>query len=494
MLEGVLGSLLKSTGDDIAKAATKKAVLNSVVPEGALADRFGLPYMESQVPVSQLFRKAEYQPRVTASGRGTENSVFTNGYNEGMVDQPLLVRKNGDLFEVLGGHSRTLGMERRAAAGLPNPEAVKARIYEDITDDQAKQIARAANQGGQYESTLDMAKSIADSMKEGAAPSVQKQNMTRGFGYDDYQYLWDMMGNNNLLREKVFQGAIPQEDVLSVARHARQKGLDAEKAMAIVGNLDSSGNFSKQNAKNVVSLLTGKIKAGLQRDAQTGLFGDIDTAVDSVDLLKDFEKTSAELTRRVNAIKTVSGEQGLSPAALSELEQSRNEIEKKMRNISDEIISRYKAKIPSQPPQMLDTPDMPLTGQTDMFGGTVTAPEPAPVKQRTITEAEKSSQPRKISVLKITDNTDDYNIPVAAKKYLPPINQPSTNNTPVATPQQAKPVNKPHADIAALNAALPSRDELRKMSDDQLREYIPSWRTAMAGILALQATMGNERQ
>ena len=489
-----MGSLLKSTGDDIAKAATKKAVLNSVVPEGALVDRFGMNYLESPVPVTQLIRKAEYQPRVTASGRGTENSVFTHGYNEGMVDQPLLVRKNGDLFEVLGGHSRTLGMERRAAAGLPNPEAVKARIYENITDDQAKQIARAANQGGQYESTLDMAKSIADSMKEGAAPSVQKQNMTRGFGYDDYQYLWDMMGNNNLLREKVFQGAIPQEDVLSVARHARQKGLDAEKAMAIVGNLDSSGNFSKQNAKNVVSLLTGKIKAGLQRDAQTGLFGDIDTAVNYVDLLKDFEKTSAELTRRVNAIKTVSGEQGLSPAALSELEQSRNEIEKKMRNISDEIISRYKAKIPSQPPQMLDTPDMPLTGQTDMFGGTVTAPEPAPVKQRTITEAEKSKEPRKISVLKITDNTDDYNIPVAAKKYLPPINQPSTNTAPVATPQQAKPVNKPHADIAALNAALPSRDELRKMSDDQLREYIPSWRTAMAGILALQATIGNERR
>ena len=158
MLEGVLGSLLKSTGDDIAKAATKKAVLNSVVPEGALADRFGLPYMESQVPVSQLFRKAEYQPRVTASGRGTENSVFTNGYNEGMVDQPLLVRKNGDLFEVLGGHSRTLGMERRAAAGLPNPEAVKARIYENITDDQAKQIARAANQGGQYRYTTESTK------------------------------------------------------------------------------------------------------------------------------------------------------------------------------------------------------------------------------------------------------------------------------------------------------------------------------------------------
>lgn len=494
MLEGVLSGLLGNATDDITKAAAKKAVLNSLVPEGALADRFGLPYMESQVPVSQLLRKAEYQPRVTASGRGTENSVFTHGYNEGAVDQPMLVRKNGDAYEVLGGHSRTLGMERRAAEGLPNPEAIKARIYENITDDQAKQIARAANQGGQYESTLDMAKSIADSMNDGVAPSVQKQNMARGYGYDDYKYLWDMMGKNNLLREKVFQGAVPQDDVLAVARHARQKGLDAEKAMGIVDNLNNNGTFSKQNAKNVISLLTGKIQAGLQRDAQTGLFGDISTAANSVDLLKDFQKTSAELTRRVNAIKTVSGEQGLSDMALKELEQSRNEIEKKMRNISDEIISRYKAKTPSQPQPMLDAQDAPLAGQSDMFGGTVTAPEPAPVKQRTITEAEKSKEPRKISVLKITDNTDGYNIPVAAKKYLPPINQPSTNTAPATTPQQTSPVNKPHADIAALNAALPNKEQLARMTDQQLHDLIPDWRTAMANILAVQATINSERR
>ena len=454
----------------------------------AMVDRYNVPYVESNVPVKQLLRKQDYQPRVTASGRGTENSVYTKGYNEGAVDQPMLVRKNGDMYEVLGGHSRTLGMERRAAEGLPNPEAIKARIYENITDEQAKQIARAANQGGQYESTLDMAKSISDSLKENVAPSVQKQNMTRGFGYDDYDYLWQTVQEDGLLREKLFQGALSQDDVLAVARHARQKGLEPQKAMGIITSLDKNGSFNKQNAKNVINLLTGKTNAGLQRDAQTGLFGDIGTAVNSVDLLKDFEKTSAELTRRVNAVKTVTGEAGLSDDVLRELDTTKQEIERKMKNITDEILSRYKAKQPAAIPQVLDMPDAPLEGQADIFGNVVDqAPAPAaPVKQRTITEAEQSKAPRKISVLKITDNTDDYNIPVSAKKYLPPI------KTPVS--QQAKPVAAVQAEIAALSKALPDQAELRKMTDQQIEEYTPSWREAMASILAIQATMGAEER
>lgn len=533
MFNGVLRNLVTNTADDVAANVARKtmgkSVLSSMIPEerilhrapqatsvpaaaaqyldnvpqpapqippaakkyldpkpAAMTDRYDVPYIESNVPVGKLVRKQDYQPRVTASGRGTENSVYTKGYNEGAVDQPMLVRKNGDRYEVLGGHSRTLGMERRAAEGLANPEAIKARIYENITDEQAKQIARAANQGGQYESTLDMAKSISDSLKENVAPSVQKQNMTRGFGYDDYDYLWKTVQQDGLLREKLFQGALSQDDVLAVARHARQKGLEPEKAMGIITSLEKNGSFNKQNAKNVINLLTGKTNAGLQRDAQTGLFGDIGTAVNSVDLLKDFEKTSAELTRRVNAVKTVSGEAGLSASALKDLDAVKNEIEGKMKNITDEILSRYKAKQPAAIPQALDTPDAPLEGQADIFGGVAEAPA-APVKQRTITEAEQSKGPRKISVLKITDNTDDYNIPVSAKKYLPPI------KTPVSQP--AKPVAAVQAEIEALSKALPDQAELRKMTDQQIEEYAPSWREAMASILAIQATMGSrERQ
>lgn len=535
MFNGVLRNLVTNTADDVAASAARKAmgksVLSTIIPEErilqrapeglkipaaaaqyldnpqlpapqvpeaakkylnpqptAMVDRYNVPYVESNVPVKQLLRKQDYQPRVTASGRGTENSVYTKGYNEGAVDQPMLVRKNGDMYEVLGGHSRTLGMERRAAEGLPNPEAIKARIYENITDEQAKQIARAANQGGQYESTLDMAKSISDSLKEQVAPSVQKQNMTRGFGYDDYDYLWQTVQEDGLLREKLFQGALSQDDVLAVARHARQKGLEPQKAMGIITSLDKNGSFNKQNAKNVINLLTGKTNAGLQRDAQTGLFGDIGTAVNSVDLLKDFEKTSAELTRRVNAVKTVTGEAGLSDDVLRELDTTKQEIERKMKNITDEIMRRYKAKQPAAIPQVLDIPDTPLEGQADIFGNVADqAPAPAaPVKQRTITEAEQSKAPRKISVLKITDNTDDYNIPVSAKKYLPPI------KTPVSQP--AKPVAAVQAEIAALSKALPDQAELRKMTDQQIEEYAPSWREAMASILAIQATMGAEER
>lgn len=198
-----------------------------------------------------------------------------------------------------------------------------------------------------------MAKSISDSLKENVAPSVQKQNMTRGFGYDDYDYLWQTVQEDGLLREKLFQGALSQDDVLAVARHARQKGLEPQKAMGIITSLDKNGSFNKQNAKNVINLLTGKTNAGLQRDAQTGLFGDIGTTINSVDLLKDFEKTSAELTRRVNAVKTVTGEAGLSDDVLRELDTTKQEIERKMKNITDEIMRRYKAKQPAAIPQVL---------------------------------------------------------------------------------------------------------------------------------------------
>lgn len=542
MFNGVLRNLVTNTADDVAASAARKAmgksVLSNIIPEErilqrapeglkipaaaaqyldnpqlptpqvpeaakkylnpqptAMVDRYNVPYVESNVPVKQLLRKQDYQPRVTASGRGTENSVYTKGYNEGAVDQPMLVRKNGDMYEVLGGHSRTLGMERRAAEGLPNPEAIKARIYENITDEQAKQIARAANQGGQYESTLDMAKSISDSLKENVAPSVQKQNMARGFGYDDYDYLWKTVQEDGLLREKLFQGALSQDDVLAVARHARQKGLEPEKAMGIITSLDKNGSFNKENSKRVINMLIGKTKAGLQRDAQTGLFGDIDTAVDSVDLLKDFEKTSAELTRRVNAVKTVSGEAGLSDVALKELETTKQGIERKMKNITDEILSRYKAKQPTVMPQALDVPDMPIEGQTDMFGGIAEAPtEPVTPLKDTTPVSSEPTVPRKINIFGITDNSGDNSIPVSVRKYLPPINQPSTNNTTVVAKNNNVTHKQLHADIKKLSDALPDKTELRKMTDQQIEEYAPSWREAMASILAIKAKMGEEER
>lgn len=508
MFNNVLKNLLTAGGDDVARAvgsqATKKAApkvsektlgtakkyLETAKPS-ALTDRYGIAYQADNVPVASLTRRKDFQPRTTASGKGTETSVYEKGYNEGLVDQPMLVRKVGDSYEVLGGHSRTLGMERRAAEGLPNPESVKARIYENITDEQARQISRAANQGGQYESTLDMAKSISDSMADGIAPSVQKQNMARGYSYDDYKYLWDTVADDNILREKMFQGALPQEDILSIARHARTKGLDADKTRGIISSLEANGTLDKRNARNVVNLLTGKIKAGIQADAQTGLFGDIDTAVNAVDLLQDFTNTSGELTRRVNAIKTVSKEEGLGDDVLKALEDSRTNLEKKMKNISDEILDRYKARNAklnlSRQPQTTAADDV-AEGQGGLFGD---APEtPAPKKVAKKAETPVDTSPRKISVLKINDNTQSTHIPVSVKKYLPDLPDDVTVPAPQSTTAQPKQQRSPQRQalqLQAIERTLPAPEQIRRMTDEQLRDSIPSWREAMATILALSS-------
>ncbi len=523
MFPGVFSKLMTAAGDDVARAAvptatkaaaetaakktagklssktlnTAKQYLDRPAPAAdaieQLADRYGIPYTAGDVPVAGLSRRAEFQPRTTASGKGTENSVYTKGYNEGAVDQPMLVRRVGDKFEVLGGHSRTLGMERRAAEGLPNPESVKARIYDNITDEQARQISRAANQGGQYESTLDMAKSISDSMTEGVAPSVQKQNMARGYGYDDYKYLWDTVSGDNVLREKMFQGALPQEDILSIARHARTKGLEADKTMGIIRSLDANGTLDKRNARNVVNLLTGKIKAGIQADAQTGLFGDIDTAVNAVDLLQDFTNTSSELTRRVNAIKTVSKEEGLGDDVLKALEDSRTALEKKMRNISDEILDRYKArnaKLDLAKP-VVDDEAAPLAGQGGLFGDDVPAapaPEPAtPKKAPAKKDAPVDNSPRRIPVLKINDNTVSDNVPVNVKKYLPDlpddvIPQPQSTN---AQPTQQRSPQRAALQLQSMDQSLPTPRQIRALSDEELRQALPTWRTTLANIMAV---------
>lgn len=537
MFGGVLSKLLTAGGDDAARAVGKTATgaLDNLLPTATktaakptaspdklisvakkyldkpapatdaieqLADRYGIPYAAGDVPVSSLTRRKDFQPRTTASGKGTENSVYSQGYNEGAVDQPMLVRKVGDSYEVLGGHSRTLGMERRAADGLPNPDAIKARVYENITDEQARQISRAANQGGQYESTLDMAKSISDSMGEGVAPSVQKQNMVRGYSHDDYKYLWDTVSGDNVLREKMFQGALPQEDILAIARHARNKGLEADKAMGIIRSLDANGTLDKRNAKNVVNLLTGKIKAGIQADAQTGLFGDIDTAVNAVDLLQDFTNTSSELTRRVNAIKTVSKESGLSDDVVKALDDSRVTLEKKMRNISDEILERYKARNTK-----LDlgnaVPDegAPMAGQGGLFGDDVpAAPAPdAPPKKAAAKKAEPvvDKSPRKISVLKINDNTASDHVPVNVKQYLPELpDEMAQVFTPKSTNSQPRIQRSPQRtslQLQAMERSLPDPQEIRSMTDEQLRDMIPSWRTAMANILAISSVAGQEK-
>ena len=316
--------------------ATKSAAKTSAKPvEGEkLTDRLGFTFTTEDVPVSKLTRNKEFQPRTTASGKATENSVFEKGYNEGMVDQPMLVRKNGDKYEVLGGHSRTLGLERRSAAGLSNPENVKARVYEGISDAEAKQISRAANQGAQYEDTMDMAKSISESITDGAKPAVQKNNMVKGTSYQDYDYLWKMSESNPTVGNKIKFGAIPQDESLLIAKEGLKCGLKPEKTMGIIAGLDNAGKFSRQNANNVIHMVSGKMKSAAAKSAQANLFGDIEDAIVVVDELADFEKKRRELVSVRNSIKKIGK---YDPDTAKSLKETAARAEKELENLGIEI-------------------------------------------------------------------------------------------------------------------------------------------------------------
>lgn len=275
-----LNDTLSQSGDNI------KMKLNNNT------DRFGNQFSEQEIPVSQLRRSQEFQPRTTASGKGTSDSVFKYGYNEGMVDQPMLVRKNPDgTYEVLGGHSRTEGLERRAKAGLDNPETVKARVYDNLTDKQALQVSQAANQGGQYESILDMAKSISDARSAGIEPSVQKQNMVKGYSMDDYESLYKILSNDRNLQGLVFEGAISQEDMLSIARTSRKLNFDPVRTQNLVREAYSRGDFNKKGVESVMKALSTKEHNKEYSESLNGFsFMDDMAALDSQQEILDTQK------------------------------------------------------------------------------------------------------------------------------------------------------------------------------------------------------------
>lgn len=255
-------------------------------------DRFGNQFSEQEIPVSKLRRSQEFQPRTTASGKGTSDSVFKYGYNEGMVDQPMLVRKNSDgTYEVLGGHSRTEGLERRAKVGLDNPETVKARVYDNLTDKQALQVSQAANQGGQYESILDMAKSISDARNAGIEPSVQRQNMVKGYSMDDYDALYKILSNDRNLQGLVFEGAISQEDMLSIARTSRKLNFEPARTQNLVREAYSRGDFNKKGIESVMKALSTKEHNKEYNESLNGFsFMDDMEALDSQQEILDAQK------------------------------------------------------------------------------------------------------------------------------------------------------------------------------------------------------------
>ena len=269
--------------------------------------------------------------------------------------------------------------------------------------------------------------------------------------------------------------------------------------MGIISSLDSNGNFSKQNAKNVVNLLSGKYNAGLAKEAQIGLFSDIESAVNSVDLLKNFEDVSREMTRRVNALKLVQKEEGISPAVLKELESARANVEKKMRDIGDEVLARYNKKRTDIATNSMDldgaVADV-VEGQAGLFGGEVATTNTPKVATKV---AETSNNTPDLGGFKINYNgksytPDEFNELIAKESSAGTIETPAlpddpvvpanpiTSRTTTALPESAK----VKLDMRILDRQLPSREVLKTMPTEEILEYIPGWRDLVARIFALR--------
>ena len=622
MFGGVLSKLLSSNADDVARAVGKTATskLDDILPAvskktasktassaatkatsknlddlvskagnylkrsgdnantvSRLKDKLGLEFAEGDVPVDKLVRIKDYQPRTTASGAGTTKSVFEKGYQEGMVDQPIVVRKVGDQYQVLGGHSRTLGLEQRAKAGLDNPKSIKARIYEGITDDEAKQISRGANQGGQYESTLDMAKSIAESKRAGLEPMVKRNNIKKGTDFDDYNYAWDAIEKNQKMQDIINENLDFSPDTLiATARNARKRGMDSQQFMNVVEGLYNGEKLSKKNVDNVVNLLTGKIKSLNIKNAQGSLFGDdVGRAIDSVDLLSDFDKVTKDLNSQMNAIKKVQG-MDMPDEAMSALDSKASELQDRLKNIQDEILNRWNGKysdkpatastssstsssskasnVPefgSLPPQIdqeqLDNAIVPSDDQMGLFGMLDSQPAPTtPSTQTTKATAstaksegktraksakkkaveQEPTQPTKIEPMYIQAYWDNFPIEVknkstkkataeAVNKYLPNITDSDIEEIPVRVlkgrdkgksikvngdsqtveiPVENRSRNRQSLDMQAAIDSLPSKDDVKKMSDDELLQFARSWRQSPAYALIARAMANNYNQ
>lgn len=618
MFGGVLSKLLSSNADDVARAVGKTATskLDDILPAVAkktasktassaatkatsknlddlvskagnylkksgdnantisrLKDKLGLEFAEGDVPIDKLVRIKDYQPRTTASGAGTTKSVFEKGYQEGMVDQPIVVRKVGDQYQVLGGHSRTLGLEQRAKAGLDNPKSIKARIYEGITDDEAKQISRGANQGGQYESTLDMAKSIAESKRAGLEPMVKRNNIKKGTDFDDYNYAWDAIEKNQKMQDIINENLDFSPDTLiATARNARKRGMDSQQFMNVVEGLYNGDKLSKKNVDNVVNLLTGKIKSLNIKNSQVSLFGDdVGRAIDSVDLLSDLDKVTKDLNSQMNAIKKVQG-MDMPDEAMSALDSKASELQDRLKNIQDEILNRWNGKysdkpatastsssskasnVPefgSLPPQIdqeqLDNAVVPSDDQMGLFGmldsqpavttpstqTTTTTPSTAKAEGKTGAKSSKkqvveqgATEPTKIEPMYIQAYWDNFPIEVknkstkkataeAINKYLPNITDSDIEEIPVRVlksrdkgksiqvsgdsqtveiPVENRSRNRQSLDMQAAIDSLPSKDDVKNMSDDELLEFARSWRQSPAYALIARAMANNYNQ
>ncbi len=120
-------------------------------------------------------------------------------------------------------------------------------------------------------------------------------------------------------------------------------------------------------------------------------------------------------------------------------------------------------------------------------------PAPAtPKKTSSKKAAPVDDSPRKISVLKINDNTDMSSIPVNVKKYLPDLPDEVIPQQPAAAPA-AKTPQRAALQLHAMEQSLPTPRQISSMSDEQLRDAMPTWRAALANIMAVAGFSNQEK-
>lgn len=135
----------------------------------------------------------------------------------------------------------------------------------------------------------------------------------------------------------------------------------------------------------------------------------------------------------------------------------------------------------------------PIAGQGGLFGDDAPAPAPAAPKKAAAKKAEPvaDKSPRKISVLKINDNNVSDHVPVNVKQYLPDLpdgmEQVFTPKSTSARPRVQRSPRREALQLQAMERSLPDPQEVRSMTDEQLRSMIPTWRTALANILAVSS-------
>ena len=136
-----------------------------------------------------------------------------------------------------------------------------------------------------------MAKSISDARNAGIEPSVQRQNMVKGYSMDDYDALYKILSNDRNLQGLVFEGAISQEDMLSIARTSRKLNFEPARTQNLVREAYSRGDFNKNGVESVMKALSTKEHNKEYNESLNGFsFMDDMEALDSQQEILDAQK------------------------------------------------------------------------------------------------------------------------------------------------------------------------------------------------------------